>query len=195
MSAHQNPLLCACTASIHLYLLPLPFLLSPTLWAGRKMRAASANYDYAHSKGPSLDLQSLRCRVCKLTVMIDSKLSNATVSACSNAYSPELKKCAFCNLRMIWSSKAFSVYCAALYHIRDEITQRSLKSMLPSCSLPPISAIRSLTQLKVDFLYEMWACKKKSNKTSLKLSSLSLFFFKDDTLLCPLKSQITKAPI
>lgn len=78
----KSTLICACTASIHLYLLPLPFLLSPTLWAGRKMRAASANYDYAHSKGPSLDLQSLRCQVCKLTVMIDSKLSNVTVSTC-----------------------------------------------------------------------------------------------------------------
>lgn len=55
----KSTLICACTASIHLYLLLLPFLLSPSLWAGRKMRAASANYDYAHSKGPSLDLQFL----------------------------------------------------------------------------------------------------------------------------------------
>lgn len=178
-SAHQNPL-----SSVHV-LLPSIWICSLSYAFYLLLFEPTGRWELlqpimiVHSKGPSLDLQFLRRQVCKLIVMIDSKLSNVTVSTCSNAYSLELKMCAFAIWGWFEAPEAFYVYCAALYHIWDEISQRPLKSVLPSsCSVPPISAIRALNQLKVDFLWNVSMQNKSENVFSFFVfSSKATHFF------------------
>lgn len=166
----KSTLICACAASIHLYLIPLPFLLSPTLWGGRKMRAASANYDYAHSKGPSLDLPFLRCQVCKLNVMIDSKLSNVTVSTCSNAYSLKLKKCAFAIWGWFEAQKNFMSIVQHYITSEIEISQRSLAVIIIMFSASHFCYTFFKSIEGALFVWNV------SMQKSLKMSFLSLFF-------------------